>query len=766
MQFLNAHNVAYEPSRFLSFDDVLLVPKKSHLQSRNDPSISLRTKFTQQTQINCPILSANMDTVTGPEMVEAMAKFGAFGILHRFFPTEEQYLEAISKVAAKFGVVAFSIGSRKEDVSFVDKVLKTVKANQYIVCIDVAHAHLTKIITQIKGLRSIFGANIQIIAGNICTAHAAQDLIIAGVDAIKVGVGCGCFTSSTKVLMANGLYKNINTIIPGEYVINRDGQPVKVNKVINNGFKKVIKIQTTGWHEDIYVTPNHQYWIGDCSTINNISDIGKAKVLDKLNKRDESKYKWCEINNLNDKMFLLRPKNITWTLPENIYIDLANFTIKGQICDDCIITTGSTTGQETIISRKIESSYDLGYIFGLFLGDGHCSLVEYNGSTRGSIKFYFHISEIDIANKCVNSLNKLFGNDLSVTTQTLENKNLITVHVYSKILANLFVEFNKKNNKRLPSQYYCTNLNYIQGLYDGLVDSDGSIEKNGRITLTNTSSHLIELFNFCCLNLKCTFTNSKREKTIGNLECNPDNLKQPYCSRTHTTNRFTKNYEYQILLDKTEEIIEQETWDIEVDCPTHSFIANNSIVHNSFCSTRIVTGCGMPQLTAIMHCRRAINAMQSNVALIADGGIRNSGDIVKALAAGANSVMIGKLFAGTTESLGQVYEYIPDKNKYVLHDGLLTENQLYKKYRGQSSRDFMNDLGKEGVSAEGVSDFVPYKGSVENIIKELIGGIRSSMTYNGVDSLEALSEYATFIEITANGLIESMPHGVKSFVQV
>lgn len=176
----------------------------------------------------------------------------------------------------------------------------------------------------------------------------------------------------------------------------------------------------------------------------------------------------------------------------------------------------------------------------------------------------------------------------------------------------------------------------------------------------------------------------------------------------------------------------------------------------SMCSTRLVTGHGTPQLTSIMNIRKALFGLESNVSLIADGGIRYSGDIIKALAAGADSVMIGRLFAGTTETPGVFYD---ETFKEVEYNPLITN--LYKKYRGQSSKEFNEALGKTNVAAEGVSSYVPHKGSVVDVVNELVGGIKSGMTYSGVSNLEQLYNQATFVELTEHGYTEGTPHGLS-----
>ncbi len=171
----------------------------------------------------------------------------------------------------------------------------------------------------------------------------------------------------------------------------------------------------------------------------------------------------------------------------------------------------------------------------------------------------------------------------------------------------------------------------------------------------------------------------------------------------------------------------------------------------SICTTRIVAGCGVPQITAILEAARAVREMGG--CLIADGGIKFSGDVVKALAAGGDSVMIGSLFAGTEESPGET----------VLYQG-----RTYKIYRGMGSIDAMKEGSKDRyfqeksskLVPEGVVGRVPFKGAVAESIYQLIGGLRSGMGYTGCASIKEIKEKTKFIRISMAGLRESHVHDV------
>jgi IMP dehydrogenase len=174
----------------------------------------------------------------------------------------------------------------------------------------------------------------------------------------------------------------------------------------------------------------------------------------------------------------------------------------------------------------------------------------------------------------------------------------------------------------------------------------------------------------------------------------------------------------------------------------------------SICTTRIIAGIGVPQITAILDIKEAINS--KDIPIIADGGIRFSGDIAKAIAAGADSVMLGGLFAGTEEAPGKVE---------------LFQGRSFKTYRGMGSigamterqdanRYMQEDSDAEKLVPEGIEGRVPYKGLVINVINQLVGGLRQSMGYIGCKTIEAVHKNSEFVEITNAGMTESHVHDV------
>ncbi len=171
----------------------------------------------------------------------------------------------------------------------------------------------------------------------------------------------------------------------------------------------------------------------------------------------------------------------------------------------------------------------------------------------------------------------------------------------------------------------------------------------------------------------------------------------------------------------------------------------------SICTTRVVAGIGVPQITAIMDCSQA--AKKYNVPIIADGGIKFSGDIAKAIAAGADTVMLGNLLAGTEESPGEMI--ILQGRSYKVYRGM---GSLGAMSDGSSDRYFQEDAQK--LVPEGIEGRVPNKGSLSDTIFQLIGGLRAGMGYCGSANIEEMKNNTKFIRITNAGLTESHPHDV------
>ena len=626
----------------LTFDDVLLVPAESEVLPSE---ASTATRFTRNVQLAIPLISAAMDTVTEARLAIAMARLGGIGVVHRNLSIEDQAAEVdrvkrsesgmiidpvtvlpTSSVADAMAVMAqFHISGvpvtdesgrlvgivtnrdlrfeqpsldrpvsevmtsqnlvtgregttleaameilakhRVEKLPIVDddgclRGLITVKDIQKkidyplatkdekgrlrvaaavgaapdvfdridalvergvdVIVVDTAHGHSRSVIETVSKVKANY--EVDVVAGNVATGAATEALIAAGADAVKVGIGPGCFAAGTRVLMANGLYKNIEDVVAGDRVINMHGKPVTVVKAWCTGVREVMAVRHTASARETVCTPDHRFYVCGVSTTVTATHFGRdgsssttAEQSDRLG--------WHEVGSADPAALLLRP------------------------------------------------------------------------TTEGF-----------------------------ATAEILDRRSLgVAVPVY----------------------------------------------------------------------------------------------------------------------------------DIEVDCPTHSFIADNVVVHNSICTTRVVAGIGVPQITAIYDCSRV--ARKHGVPIVADGGVQFSGDIAKALAAGADAVMLGNALAGVEESPGEI----------VMHQG-----ERFKEYRGMGSlgamqgRSFSKDRYFQGsvesgkVVPEGIEGRVAYKGPLGHVLHQLVGGLRQAMGYCGARTVGDLQEHGQFIRISPASLRESHPHDV------
>lgn len=208
---------------------------------------------------------------------------------------------------------------------------------------------------------------------------------------------------------------------------------------------------------------------------------------------------------------------------------------------------------------------------------------------------------------------------------------------------------------------------------------------------------------------------------------------------------------------------------------SHSYNANGIIVHNSVCSTRINTGHGVPNLGALMDVLGEISKKDERgsgwtsepASIILDGGIKTSGDFVKAIAFGASAVMCGNLLAGTDESPGSIHytntiakilSYLPEKIMPVSLVGWM-QTHRYKSFRGMASKAAQIDWrDKKAAAEEGIATRVKYKGSVHKILDEMRGHLKSGMSYSNARTVDELNKNAQWVEQTSAGQIESSPH--------
>jgi IMP dehydrogenase/GMP reductase len=467
----------------LDFDDVLIMPKRSTLKSRSQVNLERTFKFVNSNQewTGIPIMVANMDTTGTFEMAKGLFKYKIITCIHKHY-TLEQWKSFIQTLSDNdFNYFTVSIGITNDDIELLNNIIQIDSRIRFI-CVDVANGYTENFIDKVKLIHQTHPSKI-IIAGNIVSAEMCEELILAGVDICKAGIGGGCLAANSQVLMADKTTKNICDIQIGEEVINMKGQPVKVTNVIPMGQKEVMRVKVSNCNDPIFATPEHMFWA--------------------MNFQDKT-YAWMKLDDVN--------------------------------IDDIKLTTINETG------------------------------------------------------------------------------------------------------------------NFV----------------NGYITSLRNGGY-------------------------------------------------------------------QETWDIEVDCDTHSFIANNIVVHNSVCTTRIKTGVGRPQLSTIIECADASHGL--NGCVVSDGGCKNSGDIAKAFGAGADFVMLGGMMAGHDESNGDMIE--ENGVKYKEFYGMSSDTAMLK-HRGEVAK---------YRASEGKRVLIKYRGPVENTINDILGGVRSTCTYVGASKLKELSKRTTFIRV-------------------
>ncbi len=421
-------------------------------------------------------------------------------------------------------------------------------------------------------------------------------------------------------------------------------------------------------------------------------------------------------------------------------------------------------GLERYVSR-VRNSEDLGYLLGTFLGDGHAFLDRARNSEIGRVSWYFGEHETEVALRLCGAVERVTG----VRPVRAEVRNGAQhLHLYSLQWARVLARCGKRADKHLPAEWLCDDPAYLRGLLQGLVDSDGHVD-GGRVCFRNTSRRLVELFGVLCHQVHGSFPNVERcEPSAGGLlGVRDEDCAVSYRARLNATSdkRLLDDHQAVTLLERRETALAVPVYDLEVDDDSHSFVADGVVVHNSICTTRVVAGVGVPQVTAISEAAQACRP--AGVPVIGDGGLQYSGDIAKALVAGADSVMLGSLLAGVEESPGQL---------------VFINGKQYKAYRGMGSLGAMQSRGEkrsyskdrysqadvasdDKLVPEGVEGQVPFRGPLSAVAHQLVGGLRQSMFYVGARSVPELQDKGRFVQITAAGLKESHPHDVQMTVE-
>jgi inosine-5'-monophosphate dehydrogenase len=660
----------------------------------------------------------------------------------------EQYPLATKDADGRL-VVAAAVGVGEDAFK---RAMALVEAGVDAVVVDTAHGHNRAVGDMVARVKAAAPA-VDVIAGNVATRSGAQALVDAGADAVKVGVGPGCFSAGTRILMSNGSYRNIEDVVEGDRVITGDGHPTTVVKAWCTGIREVVAVRHVASGVETYATSDHRYLTGDLSTVSatSLASRGYVGVLERTTRTGGSEIGWKEIGEASGDA-LLFPRRVGFELPEHLRLDLREHG----------------TGAERLkrYVHVLEDSEDLGYLLGFFLGDGHAFLNRVRNSEIGRVSWYVGAHEVELAERLCGAVERVAG--VRPVDGGVQNA-VRHLHLYSLQWARLLSACGKKDDKHLPSEWLCANPAYLRGLLQGLIDSDGYVDGGGRLCFRNTSRALSELYGVLCLLVHGSLPDVVREPgSAGGLAgVHDEDCRPSYKSRLNVTHDKRQLAEHSVvkLLGVRATGLSVPVYDIEVEDDSHSFIADNAIVHNSICTTRVVAGVGVPQVSAIFEAARA--CQRAGVPVIGDGGLQYSGDIAKAIACGADTVMLGSLLAGVEESPGEMV-FVNGK-QYKSYRGMGSLAAMRSRGQGQSSfskdRYFQDDvLSDEKLVPEGIEGQVPYRGSLAGVAHQLVGGLRAGMGYCGARTIAEL-QAAQLTRITAAGLKESHPHDIQMTVE-
>jgi inosine-5'-monophosphate dehydrogenase len=632
-----------------------------------------------------------------------------------------------------------------------ERATALVEAGVDVLVPDTANGQARLMLDMVRRIKSDPATrHVQVLGGNVATRAGAQALVDAGVDGVKAGIGPGCFGAGTRILMADATFRNIEDVRAGDRVINKDGRPVTVVKAWCTGVREVLSLRHTQSGNPTLVTPDHRYWVGDLGTMSpsTVAGLGYAKALMSDTRLGQEKVGWREIGDV-DRAVALAPRFVDFELPEHIAIDLSAFALR----------PSRLVGYHT----DIKDSYDLGFLFGTFLGDGHAFLNTVRNSQIGNVSWSFGSEEEELARQLADVVHRVTGKAPTVS----KVRSCWIVRLYSLQWARLLVQFGKRADKHLPAAYLCRNPEYLEGLRDGLLVSDGHVEPGGRECFRNTSPRLVELWGVLTLLVRGSFPGVALEPGgIGGLDADPTNCHDSYRSRLDATHRKRHLGDLQCVKILAREAVAGAipVYDIEVDCDTHSFIADNVAVHNSICTTRVVAGVGVPQITAIHEVAKACRP--AGVPIVGDGGLQYSGDIAKAIVAGADTVMLGSLLAGCDESPGDLV-FVNGK-QYKAYRGMGSLGAMASRGRVSYSKDryFQADVATDdNIVPEGIEGQVPYRGPLSAVAHQLVGGLHQSMFYVGAHTIPDLQSRGRFVRITSAGLKESHPHDIQMTVE-
>jgi len=790
-----------EAPEAITFDDVLLQPGYSEVGISD---IDVSTHVTRRLKIDVPIVSSPMDTVTEGRLALAMAQRGGVGVVHYNIPVQKQ-VEHVAFVKSHKLPVGAAVGPNDDE-----RVSALLSKEVDFLVIDTAHGYRKSVVEAVKRYKKM-GADV--VAGNIVSGDAAETLISAGADGLRVGVGPGsiCFDAGALVLMADYSVKPIEQVQVGDRVVTHKGRVRTVTKTYQRPYAgELVQIKAAGSPDVISATPNHpflaisfdvdekrmkkygskHYYSNRGARSLDWVSAGKmrygsvavtprkeavqgvpAPVFDLAEwvpgySRDE-KSVWSEKRGVNSNfeshVDLARRFNTT---PRVIQSIVHGGKSRDPILDMHVnVWLDATHYQRELdfnkLHRQVSMDEPLMRLFGYYLAEGFISGPEKNTTLR----FGFSKLETAYHEDVKNVIRQKFGYS-NTSVHASKTRGGVSVIAYSHLLARFFETLFGKGTqgKKIPAFFFELDPRLLKGLLVGLIRGDGTVKEAGRVTYTTTSATLAyqvaEIFSR--LGFQASIRRNPKAKAHWS-----DTFKvgisgkqvRRFAELFHELNvRLTQannkqqtwhdeNYLYWSLNGVSRVRRETTVYNLEVE-EDESYVVNRLAVHN--CTTRIVTGIGVPQLTAVSVV--ADVAQAHKVPVIADGGIKYSGDLAKALAVGASAGMLGNIFAGCDESPGEKVEL---------------NGQIFKKYRGMGSIESLKanyanryDAFKKSLVPEGVSGLTKYRGSVEDVITQFEGGLRKAMVYVGARTLEEFQKKARFVRITSSGFNESHPHSL------
>jgi IMP dehydrogenase len=709
--------------------------------------------------------------------------------------------------------VAAAIGATGD---FRERAAALVQSRVDALVIDTAHGHSSRVIEAVKTIKHDF-PELQIVAGNVATFDGTKALIEAGVDAVKVGIGPGsiCLNEDALTLMGDNSVKRIAEVKVGEEVLTHRGRVRTVTKTYRRKYGgNMIEINVAGCPGKIQATPNHEFLAVTFDVSEKIRAKNGAKYFFSKPKYNKG-LDWVRADGLKRQDVLVIPKqkyeieNCLFDLTEVVphYKFDSNFVWSSKIginpnseshaqlatrfATSAAIIRNIVIGERNLadslsqavnryldeinyqrklqplrINRYIMLDEKLMRLIGYYAAEGYICGAENNRQLR----FAFNIKETDYAEDVKQLVADVFGYDKTAFRPT--PRNAVEVMIHNHAVASFFEWLMPKGakNKSLPDFVLNQSRENLRQFLIGILRGDGCLKNPRRIAYKTASPHLAHQVAEVFMRLGYLASMQTYEPKQENYSISyhvrvggaqavqfadefPELNLKIADEINHKQDVFAdEDYFYVAIRDvKVLENQELEVYNLEVE-EDHTYVVNRVAVHN--CTTRVVTGAGVPQITAIAECVKA--AKGTGVPIIADGGIKFSGDFVKAIATGADTVMIGSLFAGVEESPGET---------------ILFQGRTFKSYRGMGSIGAMRKGSKDRYAQEGtvseqklvpegIEGRVPYKGTLADMVTQLVGGLRAGMGYTGCQNISELQENARFVRITSAGLRESHVHDV------